>query len=198
MKAAPVFLLTVSLAMLKQGTGYAALSSPASEQTSARSSAKTAADVRGGASHIGPAEGKKLPLPESKSRQGVRTARAASDVRGQTRMGQQSTLRNAGTPGLSGGASKPLPSRRQLSLSGNAANIHEPRSDELGGLRARRASNNRANVVSAVHMPSVARFTPSVLNVRHRGPNPGLVGGSSIARVGSNAAIDGTQMKRRP
>jgi hypothetical protein len=196
MKTACLLFLIASLGALKPG--YARSSTAPPSQMPLTHSTKTSSDFRGDASHSHAAEAKKLPLPESKSRQSVRTARAASDVRGQTRMGQQSTLRNAGTPGLSGGASKPLPSRRQLSLSGNAANIHEPRSDELGGLRARRASNNRANVVSAVHMPSVARFTPSVLNVRHRGPNPGLVGGSSIARVGSNAAIDGTQMKRRP
>jgi hypothetical protein len=197
MKTACLLFLIASLGALKPG--YARSSTAPPSQMPLTHSTKTSSDFRGDASHSHAAEAKKLPLPESKSRQSVRTARAASDVRGQTRMGQQTTMRDAGAPGFSGGVSKLPSSRPQLSLSGSATNVHELRSDKLGGLKPRGiAGNKRANVVSAVHMPGVARFTPPLLNVRHRGPNPGLVGGSSIVRVGSSGAIDGTQMKRRP
>jgi hypothetical protein len=199
MKATYLLFLIASLGVLKQSTGYARSSSAPSSQASLRDSRKTASDPRGGASHDGPAEHGKAPLSGSKSRQGVPEARARSDSRRQIQVRQQRTMRDAGAPGLSGEASKLLPSRRQLSLSESAASLHEPRSDELGALRPRGiAGNKRANVVSAVHTPSVARFTPPLLNVRHRGPNPGLIAGSSTGRVGSSGAINGTQMKRRP
>jgi len=39
---------------------------------------------------------------------------------------------------------------------------------------------------------------PSLATVRHRGPNPAIVSGSHLANSKSTAALDGTQMKRRP
>jgi hypothetical protein len=50
MKVASLFFLTISWAALMHGTGYAAASNPASQQTSPQSAANTASDHPRGAS----------------------------------------------------------------------------------------------------------------------------------------------------
>lgn len=38
----------------------------------------------------------------------------------------------------------------------------------------------------------------SLSNVRHRGPNPAVIGGTMNSKTGNTGAIDGTRMSRRP
>ncbi|MGA8505034.1 MAG: hypothetical protein WB762_05450 [Candidatus Sulfotelmatobacter sp.] len=50
--------------------------------------------------------------------------------------------------------------------------------------------------------PTAASLNPSLNNVRHRGPNPAVVGGSAGGSANlhssNTGAINGTRMKRKP
>ncbi|MGA7447595.1 MAG: hypothetical protein WBQ43_21375 [Terriglobales bacterium] len=50
--------------------------------------------------------------------------------------------------------------------------------------------------------PTAATLNPSLNNVRHRGPNPavvgGLAGGSANLHSSNTGAINGTHMHRKP
>jgi hypothetical protein len=51
----------------------------------------------------------------------------------------------------------------------------------------------------AARTPSVVRPTvPSFNNVRHRSPNPAVVGGSPSSHSSNSGAINGTRMNRKP
>jgi hypothetical protein len=79
-------------------------------------------------------------------------------------------------------------------------NPHQPGSDKSSGAaKSGFIRNETVNNTLPVRTPSVIRPTvPSPNNVRHRGPNPAVVGGSPISRSGNTGAIDGTRMNRKP
>lgn len=93
-----------------------------------------------------------------------------------------------------------LPSRGQHSLPGNAMNFRQPSSDRpsvaaTGGL----IPNETLSKASRVRMSSVVRpAVPSFNNVRHRGPNPAVVGGSPKIGNSNAGAINGTRTNRKP
>jgi hypothetical protein len=93
-----------------------------------------------------------------------------------------------------------LPNSRQLSLPGNAMNLHQPGSDKSSGAaKSGTIRNETGNIALAVRTPSVVRPTvPSFNNVRHRGPNPAAVGGSPNSHSSNTGAINGTRMNRKP
>jgi hypothetical protein len=93
---------------------------------------------------------------------------------------------------------KPLPSTR--STLGNAMNLHQPGLDKPGGAaKSGFIRNETVNNALAVRTPSVIRPTvPSLDNVRHRGLNPAVVGGSPNSHRRNTGAIDGTRMNRKP
>ncbi len=91
-----------------------------------------------------------------------------------------------------------LPNSQQGSLPGNA--LHQPGSDKFGGVaKTGFIRNETINNALAVRTPSVVR--PTVLspnNVRHRGPNPAVVGGSPNLHSSNTGSINGTRMNRKP
>jgi len=103
---------------------------------------------------------------------------------------------------------KQLPSRRKRSMPENAMNLHQPGSDKSGGAaKAGLIRNETANNALAVRPPGVARPTvtslhnvpnPLLNNVRHRGPNPPVVGESANSASRTTGAINGTRMHRKP
>jgi hypothetical protein len=95
---------------------------------------------------------------------------------------------------------KQLPHSRQRSIPGNAMNLHQPGADKSGGaLKGGLIHNEIVNNALPVRTQSVVR--PAVLslnNVRHRGPNPAVVGGSVSSDSRNIGAINGTRMNRKP
>ncbi len=95
---------------------------------------------------------------------------------------------------------KGLPRSRKSSMPENAMNLHQPGSDKSGGAAKGESIHNEAiNNALPVRPPSAVRPTMLSLNtVRHRGPNPAVVGGSANSNRRNTAAIDGTRMHRKP
>jgi hypothetical protein len=79
-------------------------------------------------------------------------------------------------------------------------NIHPPGSTlSAGAAKGGLIPNQTVHNALAVRTPSVIRPTvPSLNNVRHRGPNPAVVGGSANLHSRNIGAINGTRMNRKP
>jgi hypothetical protein len=99
---------------------------------------------------------------------------------------------------------KQPPTSRKLPLLRNAASFRQPALDRSGGgakggLVQNEAVNSAQHVrsTSAVR-PAAASLNPSLINVRHRGPNPAVVGGSAKLNSSNTGAINGTRMHRKP
>jgi hypothetical protein len=82
---------------------------------------------------------------------------------------------------------KALPNRGNRAVSGHAiARRHRPGPDGFRG-------------ASAAGLPGIGRPAAASLgDVRHRSPNPAVVGGSVGAHGRNTGTIDGTRMNRRP
>ena len=91
-----------------------------------------------------------------------------------------------------------LPRSRQRSLPGNA--LHQPASNKSGGVaKGGLIPNETVNNAWAVRTPSVVRpSAPSFNYLRHRSPNPAVVGGSPSSHGSNTGAINGTRMNRKP
>ena len=167
-------IVPMSCTALMLGTGYAA----PPQQTSAESSATT-------------------PVAGSPSKE-QRSSLHAS-VKNHPR--SRASLTAANHP-------KQLPNGRKRSIRGNAANLHQPGSGNSsaaakGGL----IQNETASNAMPVRPPGTGRATAATLNlsinnVRHRGPNSAVVGGSAGGSANlhssNTGAINGTRMHRRP
>jgi hypothetical protein len=91
--------------------------------------------------------------------------------------------------------SKRLPYSRKRSMPGNAMNLHQPGSDKSGGVVKGESIHN----APAVRPPSIVQpAVASLNNVRHRGPNPPVVGGAANLDRRSTGTINGTRMQRKP
>jgi len=164
---------------------------PASQQTSRESSANTASDHPGD-----PAQRDAAPprderhQTEGKASHEQRDHSRASDT---NHPPSRASLTKVNRP-------KQLPNSRQRSLPGNAMNLHPPGSDKsAGAAKGGLIQNETVNNVLPVRTPSVVRPTvPALNNVRHRGPNPAVVGGSPISHSSNTGAINGTRMNRKP
>ncbi len=166
--------VTMSWAALMPGTSYAA----SSHQTSDESSATA-------------------PLARNSSKE-QRYPRHASD-KNHPRSRASLTAANR---------RKQLPISRRRSIPGNAANLHQPGSGNSGAAaKGGLIQNETASKAMPVRPPGTVRPTaatlnPSLNNVRHRGPNPavvgGLAGGSANLHSSNTGAINGTHMHRKP
>jgi len=59
--------------------------------------------------------------------------------------------------------------------------------------------NKSVSSVSAVPRPSMfPSSSPSLDNLRHRGPNPAVIGGLGPSKPGGTGAINGSRMSRKP
>jgi len=191
-----ILILTMSCAGLMPGTSYAA----PSQQTSAKSSANAASDrshdVRSHdaepAASADDGKGQKEGNPsdeQSNAQQDPRRASAENHLR------SRALLTAAKRP-------KQLTNSRKHSIPGNAMNLHQPGSKSDGAAKAGLIQNETVNNALPVRPRSVVRPTaslnPSLNNVRHRGPNPAVVGGSANSDSRDTGAINGTHMHRKP
>jgi hypothetical protein len=95
---------------------------------------------------------------------------------------------------------KQLPNGGKSSMLGNAANLQRPGSGKsgaaaTGGLVQSEAVNSAQRVRST---SAVRPAAASLNNIRHRGPNPAVVGGSANFKSSNTGAINGTRMHRKP
>jgi hypothetical protein len=95
---------------------------------------------------------------------------------------------------------KQLTNGQKRSTAGTATNFRQPASGDVRGAAKREVIQNHTfNSTPPVRRVTVAR--PNVLspkNVRHRGPNPAVVGGTTTSGSSNTGAINGTRMNRRP
>lgn len=92
-----------------------------------------------------------------------------------------------------------LANRREHSTSEDSVNPQRPGSDKSrGAAKNGFARNETLNHAPANRAPSAVRpSVPSLSNVRHRGPNPAIVGGPRSSNSRNTGAIDGTHMNRK-
>jgi|SRR5579863_857640 len=188
MKATCLLFLAIRCAALMNGTGYAAPSSPASQQTSPQSAVKAGGDDPRDGEHATPADDGKHHFGKPPDAQ--RDHRHASD-NGHPR--SLTSLTKANRP-------KQLLNSRKTAIPGRAMNLHQPDSAKSGGA-AKDGSIHHETVGSGlpVRPPTVAQPTASSLNnERHRGPNPAVIGGPANSDSRNTGAINGTRMNRRP
>ncbi len=191
MKVAYLALLTVGFAslMLMRGTSFAAPLNPALQQTSPESAANTAIDHPRAAGHAAPAD--------DGNRQ--KTAKP-SDERQDGSHGSENNQVRSPADLTSTNRPKRIPNSREDSTSGNAMKLRRPRAINNGGLaKGGLIKNEKVSDARPVQTLSVARSAaPSLNNVRHRGANPAVIGGSTISDSRNAGAINGTRMNRRP
>jgi hypothetical protein len=181
--------LTTSWAALTQGTGYAIPAIPASQQSSAQTSATTAnvhPSERGRADASD--DGKHLAVG-STSRLHQGQHRAPTTNHPPSRAG----LTSANRP-------KQLLDSQQRSLDGKGMNLQGP-----GSGKPRGAGEGELITGETVHNASASRTSgdvwtrgPSLNVVHHRGTSPPVLSGSLNADRRNNGAINGTGMNRKP
>jgi hypothetical protein len=189
-------ILAMGCAVWMQATSYAAPSQQTSAERSANEkSAKPASDrPHDDVSHD---PGGVAPVGSGKPQNGGISS-------GEPREHQQAAGKNhpRSRRSLTAANRPKLPMTRKGSLPGNAPHLHPPGSDQSGGAaKGRFIKNEKVNSALTARPTSVPRSTVAALNplpnpVRHRGPNPAVVGGS--ANSANSGALSGTRMNRRP
>ena len=97
-----------------------------------------------------------------------------------------------------------LPASQKRPLPRNEASLRQPASARSGAaaksaLIQNETAKHAPPARSTSVRPSVASLNPlPSINVRHRGSNPAVVGGSANSGISNSGAINGTGMHRRP
>ena len=183
MKTTCLLFLTMTWAAWTQGTGYAL----PSQETSPASSANPASGHPSDAGRGAPAGDGRHPAEGSASDQ----HRDNGGVSGPNHRPSRTSFTKVNRP-------MPIPKSRQPPMPGNA--LHPPGSNiSTGGAKGGLILNQTVNSASPIRTTSVVRPTGPILNsVRHRGPNPAVVGGSLNLRSSNAGTINGTHMNRKP
>ena len=185
MKTTCLLFLTMSWATLAHGTGYVALDSVLRPVKNVEAPGPVPGGE--GISHA-VSELLLYPLPRG---EGVPQPALLPAGAGRVRGHGGPTSQKVNRP-------KQLPNSRQRSMPANA--LHQPGSDKFGGAaKGGLIPNETINNAWVVRTPSVIRSTaPSFNNMRHRSPNPAVVGASPNSHSSNTGAINGTRMNRKP
>ncbi len=193
-----ILLLAMSYAALMPATSYA----NETQQTSQSSKNENFANSDSARSHDDRSHDAEHPVPaDDGSRQKEGTSSDKQQPSHHAAAKNHSRSRASLTP-----ASRPikLPHWQQHSQPGSAVNLHQPSSRKSDGpMKDGLGQNETANSVphvrsTSVVRPNVASLNPWLNNVRHRGPNPAVIGGSANSDNRSTGAINGTHMNHRP
>ena len=190
MKITCLVFMLIAFASLTPGTRYAAPSNQdrASQQPSSQTSENTLGDHPHAANHAAPDDGGRPRKDGSVS----------DERRDHQHISHKNHPRSLVT--VTKEPPKQLPKNQKHFPSRNGMNPHQPVSEKLGSA-AKSGLTRRETVNSAAppRSPSVIRpSAPSLNNVRHRGPNPPVVGGSANLGGKNTGAINGTRVHRRP
>jgi len=190
MKTTGLVFVMIGFAVLMEGPASAAARTTTSDDhASAASSSNTASNSSGNV-------GQGAPVTDEKQRTNAKSADALPkrrDVSAKIRTRGRSSPTQTNRP-------QQLSSNVSGSVLGNAVNHYQPGSSNPAALTSGRSvQNSGVRHAFSVRPASVARLsTPSLNNVRHRSPNPAIVGGLANARAKNDGAINGTWMHRKP
>jgi hypothetical protein len=179
MKTAPVIFLTICCAAFTHAVVYAVPSGP-SPQSAPSESAVAGDHPRN------PGQGASS---DSQSRHGKGPAQAGNQRHG-------SALNQPRERGNFTNPPKRLANNQAGPARGNSQEIRQLRihtSDSAGSDRLLQSHTINRALPPAV----VRRGGTSVDNVRHRGPNPAVIGGTMNLKIGNTGVITGTGMNRR-
>jgi hypothetical protein len=181
--------LTMGGAGLTQGTGYAVPATPASQQSSAPSSATIASGHPSDPGRLDASNDGKHLTVGSTSRLHQGQHRAPTTNHPTSRAGLTSANR-----------SKQLLNSQQRSLDGKVMNLQGPGSGKpTGAVKGELIPGETVHDASASRTSSdVWTRGPSLNVVHHRGTSPGVLSGSVNADRRNNGAINGTRMNRKP
>lgn len=186
MNAISLVLLTLGCVAWTVGAACAAQSVAPVQQASSRSAANAVGNHSQQVDHAAPIDGGTHIRKHSDDQQ---NRRKAPDKKLPTRNSKPSKSNRPNE----------LANRREHSASEDSVNSQRPGSEKSG----RAAKNGLAQNETVNHAPSnrapsaVRPSVPSLSNVRHRGANPAIVGGTRSSNTRNTGAIDGTHMNRR-
>jgi hypothetical protein len=184
-----VFIL-IGSAALTLGTIYAAPSNP--DRASHQSSFETSANTVG---NLTPDTKLAAPADEGKRQKGRNPSRERRDHR------QVSEKNHARSPAtIIKDRPKQLANDRERFLSGIALNFHQRGSDKsVSAANDGLIQNEAVKSGRALRRPYVIPLAgASPTNVRHRGANPAVIGGSANSNGKNTGAISGICVRRRP
>jgi len=189
MKAARLACLIIGCAVLMRGPAYAAPDTMTSQQASAASSSNAASHGPGEVGQAAPVTLEKQPAKGNSSDAPPMRRDVSREGRPRGRSNPTKTER---FPQVSNNASR--------SMLGTTGNHEQPGSSALGRTAMGGPIRNQGvRHAFSVQPASGARFnTPTLNNVRHRSPNPAIVGGSGNITRKNDGALDGTRMPRKP
>jgi hypothetical protein len=188
MRIARLLFLMIGCAALTTGTAYADPSSAAPQQTSSQGAANTASGHPHDADHAS--------LAGSGNRQ--KDGKLSLERRDKRQVSGKDHSR--GPAPATKNRTTQVPRSRESSSSANAMHLHQPGSDSrTGSAKSESIQHDTVNRAQRVQSENVVRSTaPSLNNVRHRGANPAVIGGSANSYGRNPGMINGTSVHRRP
>jgi len=182
MKAVCILFLAIC-AVSTSDRSYAAASNRAPQKTSADNSGNNLGKRLSDIQHASPAKGKKSPGAGSGKQRDYGRANASQKV---------SRVANANRP-------KQFPNS-QTRLATSTRDLSHAGPIKSGAVPKNRPIHDEP-VISALAVRSSAMFpssSPSLGNVRHRGPNPPVIGGFPTSSPNNPGAINGSRVSRKP
>jgi hypothetical protein len=186
MKSIGLVILMLGCAGWSVRATYAGQSVASSQQASPRSAANAAGDHSREADHAAAGDA------------GTHIGKPSDDQQNHRKI--SSNKPPGGNPSLTkSNRRNELTNGRERSGSDDSKNSHRPGTDKSRGA----AQNGLARTGTINHAASdrtpgsVRPVVPSLSNVRHRGPNPAIIGGAENSNSRITAALDGTHMNRK-
>ena len=186
MKAVGLIFLTLGCAAWTFGAAYPAQSVATAQQTTRGSAANAMGNHTREAEHAAPND------------RGTHIGKPSDDQQNSPKVsGNKSPISNP-SPSKSNRPNE-IVNRRERSVSEDSKNSDRSGADRsAGAARNGLARSETVNHAPSIREPSAVRpSVPSLSNVRHRGPNPAIVGGLGSSNARNTAALDGAHMNRK-
>lgn len=184
MRSAILVFAMMSCAGLAYGAGHVVSSGQVSQQAPVPNAVGDRSENARQTTDNG--RGRKVPKSSDRQRAGARTSGRSSKPSNRVSPSQSShpEPRSIAPRRLeSGGVMNVQPVAGQLDRAASGALIHD----------------ETASRVAAIRPPTGIHPTaPSLIDVRHRGPNPAIVGGVANSKMRNAGSINGTRINRRP
>jgi hypothetical protein len=186
MRAIGSVLVTAGCAVWLAGAVYSAPSFAAPQQASSSDAVDSVRNHSREAEHVTPTERGThtgIPSDEQPNHRKISTNKLPSSKPSVSKSNRPSEPSNRG----------------ERTVRDNSENSHRPASDKSAGAAQNGlARNETVNHAPSIRASSAARpAVPSLSNVRHRGPNPPIVGGVGNSNSTNTAALDGAHMNRK-
>jgi len=188
MRGGCVLMVSIGYAVLAHATAYGGPSDFVPQPSASRSSASTVSGHLGNNAHRRASIGKKQ-----------QTNKGIVDKQQRQRNPPEKRQPRGASPGRAN-RSEQLPNGRELALGGSSTGLRQSqRSRTIPAANGAPMQHESAGNAWPVRTPSVvshAAITPN--NLRHRDPNPAVIGGLANAKTGNIGGVNGTLVSRRP